>query len=148
MFKTDKAMFYDFNKHKRLAVKSEAVAMDEMVRKYRQRRVAGQRYFARKLGAKVSRLPIRFQRTIFLAALVIGVGYCIHLILPNASRYKVGQSLFGISISHETIQPATPSPKQQAFEQYLDSLERAFVADSIFQSQQTIENHAENSIHP
>lgn len=141
-------MFYDFNKHKRQAIKSEAVAMDEMVRKYHERRTESQRHLARRISAKVSKLSISFQRAIFFAALVVGAGYCIYLILPNSSRHEVKQSFLGLSTSHQTIQAATPSPEQQAFEQYLDSLERAFVADSVFQSQQIIENHAENIIHP
>src|SRR5690606_12229657 len=100
------------------------------------------------MGRRVSRFPIQLQKAVFLTMASIGVVYCICLILPNSFLSSIDHTVPGIPQSHETIQAATPSPKQQAFEQYLDSLERAFVADSILQSQQTTEDHAENSIHP
>lgn len=141
-------MFYNFNKHKQQAVESKAVPMDELVRRYHERRRVGQRRLAHRISANVSRLPVSLQRAMFFTALGIGAGYCIFLILPNSVSKQVEQSLLGLTSSHQTMQAATPSPKQQAFQNYLDSLERALVADSLFQSQQTIEDHAEKSIHP
>lgn len=141
-------MFYDFNRHKQHAVKSEPVAMDELVRRYNHRRKAGQRHLANQMSARLSRLPIALQRALFFTGLGIGAGYCLYLILPNFFRQQGEQSLSGLTISHQTIQAVAPSPMQKALEQYLDSLEKAFVADSIFQSQQTTKDHAEKSIHP
>lgn len=141
-------MFYDFNRQKQHAVKSEPVAMDELVRRYNQHRKAGQRHLANQMSARLSRLPITLQRALFFIGLVIGTGYCIYLILPNSFRQQGKQSLPELTNSHRTIQAVSPSPMQQALEQYLDSLEKAFIADSIFQSQQTTKDHAEKSIHP
>lgn len=141
-------MFYDFNKHKRQAATSPPVEMNDLGEKFRQRSNAARKRLSDQMGRSVSCLPIQLQKAVFLTLAGIGVVYCICLILPNSFLRSIDHTVPGILRSHETIQAATPSPKQQAFEQYLDSLERAFVADSIFQSQQTTEDHAENSIHP
>ncbi|WP_439584105.1 hypothetical protein [Dyadobacter bucti] len=122
--------------------------MDELVKRYHERRREGQRRLAHHMSANLSRLPVSLQQAMFLTALGIGAGYCILLILPNSFSQLVGHSLLGLTSSHQTIKVATPSPKQQALQNYLDSLERASVTDSLFQSQQTIEDHAEKSIHP
>jgi hypothetical protein len=141
-------MFYDFNKHQRLATSSPSTGIGDLSEKLRQLNYAARKRLSNKMGRTISRLPMRLQKILFLAVAGIGVGYCICLILPNSFLHQGEQSLLKLTSSHQTIQAAVPSPKQQAFEQYLDSLEKAFIADSIFQSQQTIDDHAEKSIHP
>lgn len=142
-------MFYDFNKHKQQALESGPVTMQELVRRCNERRkIARQRYLAKRRTKNFFRLLSALQQPVFFTALGIGMGYCIFLVLPHSSHDGTQQSLNRLTDSHQTVQTATPSPQHQAFERYLDSLERASVADSIFQSQQTTEDHAENSIHP
>lgn len=141
-------MFYDFNKQKRQAATSPSVEMNNLAGKLRRRSHAARKQLSDHMGRRVSRFSIQLQKAVFLTIASIGVVYCICLILPNSFLSSIDHTVPGIPQSHETIRTATPSPKQQAFEQFLDSLERAFVADSIFQSQQTTEDHGENSIHP
>ncbi|NIJ52176.1 hypothetical protein FHS68_001332 [Dyadobacter arcticus] len=141
-------MFYDFNKHKRQITAPLPPTDDDVITRFRQYHKAARQKLADQASARVYRLPLGLQRGIFIIAIGIGIIYCIYLILPNSVLTSANPLLSGIIQSHQTIQAATPSPKQEAFERYLDSLERAFEADSIFQSQQTIDNHAKNSIHP
>jgi len=141
-------MFYNFNRHKQQAAESKAIPMEELVRRYREHRRACQRRLAGRMIRKMFRVPINLRLPILFTALGFGAGYCINLILPHSFSQQSEHSLAELRGSPQTIDAAAPSPKQQAFQQYLDSLERALVADSLFQSQQTIEDHAEKSIHP
>ncbi|QRR01552.1 hypothetical protein [Dyadobacter sandarakinus] len=141
-------MFYNFNRHKQQATESKAVPMEELVRKYREHRRECQRRLTSRMIRKMFRVPVSLRLPIFLAALGFGAGYCINLILPHSFLQQSEYLLAELRGSPQTIHAAEPSPKQQAFQQYLDSLERALVADSLFQSQQTIEDHAPKSIHP
>lgn len=141
-------MFYNFNRHKQQAAGSKAVPMEELVSRYREHRRACQRRLTGRMIRKIFRVPINLRLPTFLTALGFGAGYCTYLIMPNSFLKQGEHSLAELMGSHQTIHAVMPSPKQQAFQQYLDSLERALVADSLFQSQQTIEDHAQKSIHP
>lgn len=141
-------MFYNFNRHREQAAESKAVPMEELVRRYREHRRACQRRLTGRMIRKMFRVPVNLRLPIFFTALGFGAAYCINLILPNSFLHQDEHSLAELRGSPQTIHAVAPNPKQQAFQQYLDSLERTFVADSLFQSQQTIEDHAEKSIHP
>ncbi|MCE7070928.1 hypothetical protein LZG74_11480 [Dyadobacter sp. CY327] len=141
-------MFYNFNRHKQQAAESKAIPMEELVRRYREHRRVCQRRLTGRMIRKMFRVPVNLRLPIFFTALGFGAGYCINLILPHSFLQQSEYSLAELRRSPQTIHAAASSPKQQAFQQYLDSLERALVADSLFQSQQTIEDHAQKSIHP
>ncbi len=141
-------MFYNFNRHKQQAAESKAVPMEELVRRYREHRRACQRRLTGRMIRKMFRVPVNLRLPIFFTVLGFGAGYFINLILPNSFLQQGEYSLAELRGSPETIHAVMPSPKQQAFQQYLDSLERVTVADSLFQSQQTSEDHAQKNIHP
>lgn len=141
-------MFYNFNRHKQQAAESKAVPMEELARRYREHRSACQRRLTGRMIRKMFRVPVNLRLPIFFTVLGFGAGYFINLILPNSFLQQGEYSLAELRGSPETIHAVMPSPKQQAFQQYLDSLERVTVADSLFQSQQTSEDHAQKNIHP
>ncbi|TLV01422.1 hypothetical protein [Dyadobacter luticola] len=141
-------MFYDFNRHKQQPVHSEAVRMDDLARKYHEHRKACKRRLVGWKIQKMFRIPAAFRLAIFFTALGFGACYCLILVLPTSLTHRDEHSLVELTDTNQTIRAATESPKQQAFQHYLDSLERAFVADSILHSKQTIEDNAENNIHP
>lgn len=141
-------MFYNFNRHKQKNAQPLSLKADELASMIADRCKALQRKFTDYLGEKVSQLPVSWQRIGFSMLLVAGAGYCIYLILPGTnlkSSFKMFQASEAIS---KTIQIEPVSPKQQAFENYLDSLKMVFIADSINQSQQNSQNHADESTHP
>lgn len=141
-------MFYNFNRHKQQTGESKAVPMEELVRRYREHRRACQRRLTGRMIRNMFQVPVNLRLPIFFTALGFGAGYCFYLILPHSFLQQDEHSLAELRGSPQTIHAAPPSPKQQAFQQYLDSLERVTVADSLFQSQQTSEDHAQKKIHP
>ena len=141
-------MFYNFNRHKKEAAHRANPQTDELAAKIARQCQAAQRKIADRINKKVSKLTIRCQRVIFLILLTSGTAYCIYLTLPNAHEKMISEFLQDSTGKSQTIQAAAPSPMQQAFLNYLDSLESAFIADSIYQSQQNILSDAKQITQP
>lgn len=140
-------MFYNFNRHKQMA----AQMADSPVRrapaspKFRGNRKWG---LWKRITVRLARLPLKWQHALSIALLSAGIGYSFSLILPDYQIAALSKVLINNSGNQKLIKAATSGPRQQAFEAYVDSLEQAYVRDSIYQSQQTAKDHADQTIHP
>lgn len=97
----------------------------------------------KRITVRLARMPVKLQHTLLIALLSGGIGYSFSLILPDYQITALSKVFSNDSRNQKTIKTATPSPRQQAFEAYVDSLEQAHVRDSIYQSQQTVKDYAE-----
>jgi hypothetical protein len=136
-------MFYNFNRHKQKASPLGGPETEASALKIGEEIKAKQRKLAEWLNEGMSGLPAPWQRAIHFAILGSGVAYCIWLTLPDAHGDKESHMFQSLVGTTSPVRAAAPSPEQQAFQIYLDSLEKAFIADSIYHSQQNINDHAE-----
>lgn len=140
-------MFYNFNRHRQLA----AQMADSQVRRAPESpRFQGNRKWGlwKRITVRLARLPLKWQHAVLVALLSAGIGYFFSLILPDYQMAALSKVFTNDSRNQKIIKAATPSPRQQAFEAYVDSLEHAHVRDSIYQSQQTAKDYADQTIHP
>ncbi|MCF0059868.1 hypothetical protein MUK70_11520 [Dyadobacter chenwenxiniae] len=136
-------MFYNFNRHKQKTSPAAVTETEAAAVKIAGKIKAKQRKLADWMNQEMSGLPVRWQKAILFAILGLGVAYCIWLTIPYSHTDKESHTFQSLVGKTSSIKAATPSPKQQAFENYLDSLEKAFIADSIYHSQQNNNDHAE-----
>ncbi|WP_176885116.1 hypothetical protein [Dyadobacter soli] len=140
-------MFYNFNRHKQLAAQMSG---GPVRRAPASPRFQGNRKWGlwKRITVRVARLPLKWQHAVSIALLSAGIGYSFSLILPDYQIAALSKVFKNGSRNQKTIRAATSSPRQQAFEAYVDSLEQTHFRDSIYQSQQTAKDYAEQTIHP
>lgn len=140
-------MFYNFNRHRQMAAK---MGDSPGHRATKSARFQGNRKWGlwKKITVRAARLPLKWQHAVSIALLSAGIGYSFSLILPDYQIAALSKVFKNDSRNQKTIKAATSGPRQQAFEAYVDSLEQAYVQDSIYQSQQTAKDHADQTIHP
>ena len=140
-------MFYNFNRHRHM----EAEMADSLGRSVPEpAKFQGNRKWGlwKRITVRLARLPLKWQHALLVALLSGGIGYSFSLILPDYQIAALSRVFTNDSRNQKIIKAATPSPRQQAFEAYVDSLEHAHVRDSIYQSQHTAKGYAEQTIHP
>lgn len=140
-------MFYNFNRHRQLAAE---MADSPGHRATESARFQGNRKWGhwKRITVSVALLPLKWQHAVSIALLSAGIGYSFSLILPDYQIAALSKVFKNDSRNQKTIRAATSSPRQQAFEAYVDSLKQAHVRDSIYQSHQTAKGYAEQTIHP
>lgn len=140
-------MFYNFNRHRQLAAQAANSSSRSAPGspRFRENRKWG---LWKKITVRLARMPLKLQHALPLALLSAGIGYCFSLILPDYQIAALSNVFANDSRNQKTIKAATPGPRQQAFEAYVDSLEQVHLRDSIYQSQQTAKNYADKTIHP
>jgi len=140
-------MFYNFNRHRQMAAQmadSPGRSASEPA-KFQGNRKWG---LWKRITVRLARMPIQLQYALLIALLSGGTGYSFSLILPDYQIAALSKVFSNDSRNQKTIKTATSSPRQQAFEAYVDSLEQARFRDSIYQSQQNAKDHAEQTVHP
>lgn len=140
-------MFYNFNRHRPLAANAANSSSSSVPESPRFR---GNRKWGlwKRITVRLARMPLKLQHALLLSLLSAGIGYSLSLILPDYQIAALSRIFTRDSQNQKAIHVAASNPRQQAFESYVDSLEQAYIRDSIYQSQQTEKDYAEQTIHP
>lgn len=107
-----------------------------------------QRGWANRLNNRAQRLPARRLKALLIAAGLAASGAAAGLIYRGVTTQKLTIHRFDLSLpalSGSISVPESPS-KQQGLDWYLDSLEKAFIFDSIQNTKPTI-SHDTSSLH-
>lgn len=125
-------MFYPFKPEKQpRPVKSDPVT-DQLATRIFSRSLKLQKKCAEYLSEKAKKVPVKTLKVTLLVIAITASSYSLFLIASGFSG-KPPESVF---LRQKTQLPpadnaASRQKKQQAFEAYLDSLEKAFIRDSI-----------------
>jgi hypothetical protein len=135
-------MFYNFNRHRQLAAQAANSSGKSAPGspRFRENRKWG---LWKKVTVRLARMPLKLQHALLLSLLSAGIGYSFSLILPDYQIAALSKIFTRDSQNQKAIRAATPSPRQQAFEAYIYSLEQAHIRDSIYQSQQNAKGYAD-----
>jgi len=124
-------MFYPFKPGKRRPIKSDP-STDQLATRIFSRSLKLQRRCADLLNEKFKRLPTRRLKVLFFTIAIAASSYSLFLI-AGGFWGKPPESVFLREKTHlpPTDNAASRQRKQQAFQAYLDSLEKEFIRDSI-----------------
>lgn len=119
-------MFYPFKPGKGYGLRRGDAGNDQLAESIFKRALNVQRRCADFLGRKAAKLPIRGLKAALVVITFAAGCYCCYLI---AGGFWGVPTIFPALKTQ--VPPRARSEKQQAFQAYLDSLEKAFAQDSI-----------------
>jgi hypothetical protein len=125
-------MFYPFKPGKGHSLPTGGASTDQLATSIFKRALNVQRRCADFLGQKAAKLPLKRLKAALLVITLAGVCYCCYLI---AGGFWGAPRAIAPALKTQ-VSARSRSEKQQAFQAYLDSLEKAFAKDSIRSSTQ------------
>jgi len=124
-------MFYPFKPGRGHGLRGGGAGTDQLAQSIFKKALNVQRRCADFLGRKAAKLPLRGLKAALLVVTFAAGCYCCYLI---AGGMQGAADIFPALKTR--VSPRARSEKQQAFQAYLDSLEKAFAKDSIRSSTQ------------
>ncbi|MCF0075396.1 hypothetical protein LZD49_33265 [Dyadobacter sp. CY261] len=107
---------------------------------------AMQRAWAKRLNARARKLPAKRLKILLALAGIIACAVSAGLIYRGISAQQLTLHRFDLPMLFEPVSVPEGPRMQQALEKYLDSLEKAFILDSIQNAKSTI-SHDTSALH-
>ena len=128
-------MFYPFKPDRRPRQSSGDAGTDQLATRIFHKSLKLQRKCADYLSEKAKKLPGKTLKTTLIAMAIAAGSYCLFLIACGVLGKPAGHVFQSVITERPTAsQAATRQAKEQVFNAYLDSLEKAFIRDSINES--------------